>query len=122
MTMGNAVLWFEVAGGDHEAQASFYTEMFDWTAVDGGGEMPYSLMQTSEGINGGVGAAPPGSEGHVTFYVKVDDLGAALEKAKSLGGTPVTEPMDVPGGQIAHFADPEGHFVGLMTGDGSLPA
>ncbi len=118
--MGNPVLWFEVAGKDQPALKGFYTDMFEWQARDAEG-MPYSMMQTtSDGIGGGVGAAPPGSDGHVTFYVQVDDLAAALTKAESLGGKQLTEPMDVPGGQqIAHFADPEGHFVGLITGEAS---
>lgn len=117
--MGNPVLWFEVAGKDHQALKGFYTGLFDWSTTDAE-QMPYSMVQTTpDGIGGGVGAAPPGSEGHVTFYVQVDDLAAAMAKAESLGGHQVTEPMDVPGGQIAHFTDPEGHFVGLMTGDGS---
>jgi predicted enzyme related to lactoylglutathione lyase len=49
------------------------------------------------------------------FYVEVDDPAAALEKIKSLGGSTVNEPMEVPGGPtIAHFADPEGHVVGIV--------
>jgi predicted enzyme related to lactoylglutathione lyase len=69
------------------------------------------------GIPGGIGAAPDGGAGHVMFYVQVDDPVAALEKIKSLGGSTVSEPMDVPGGPtIAHFADPEGHVVGLVKG------
>jgi predicted enzyme related to lactoylglutathione lyase len=67
------------------------------------------------GIPGGIGAAPEGEPGHVMFYVQVDDPAAALEKIKSLGGTTVSEPMDVPDGPtIAHFADPEGHVIGLV--------
>ena len=29
------------------------------------------------------------------------------------------EPMDIPSGQIALFADPEGHVVGLMNMNGA---
>jgi hypothetical protein len=68
-------------------------------------------------IPGGIGASPDGGAGHVMFYVQVDDPAAALEKIKSLGGSTVSEPMDVLGGPtIAHFADPEGHVVGLVKG------
>ena len=66
-------------------------------------------------INGGVGAAPQGSDGHVTFYVEVDDPAAALEKHLAAGGRTIQEPMDVPNGPtIALFADPKGHVVGLV--------
>jgi hypothetical protein len=47
------------------------------------------------------------------FYIQVDDPAAALEKIKSLGGSTVSKPMEVPDGPtIAHFADPEGTSSG----------
>jgi predicted enzyme related to lactoylglutathione lyase len=116
--MSNPTIHFEVLGKDHEGLKSFYTELFGWKMSDvpsatGG---PYSIVEAeSGGIGGGIGQARNGIEGHVTFYVGVDDLEAALAKAESLGGTPLTEPMDIPDGQIAHFADPEGHVIGLSS-------
>jgi predicted enzyme related to lactoylglutathione lyase len=66
-------------------------------------------------INGGVGEAPDGGNGHVTFYIEVVDLAASLKRIESFGGNTVTPPMDIPGGpSIALFADPEGHVVGLV--------
>ncbi|WP_248783994.1 VOC family protein [Actinoalloteichus caeruleus] len=45
------------------------------------------------------------------------DVDSALARAERLGGTPVLEPVDVPGqGRIAAFSDPEGHVVGLSSG------
>ena len=56
-----------------------------------------------------------GSAGHLTFYVEVPDLEAALSKIEGLGGSTVMGPTDVPQGpSIALFADPEGHLVGLV--------
>jgi len=48
--------------------------------------------------------------------VGVDDVAGALEKAESLGGTKLVGPMEVPGGNIGLFTDPEGHVVGLWSG------
>ena len=116
--MGNPVIWFEVIGKDKEALKSFYTSLFDWKANDLP-EMPYTIIEAEDGgIGGGIGKARNGIEGHVTFYVGVDDLETALAKAESLGGTRMTEPMDIPDGQIAHFTDPEGHVIGIATGVG----
>ena len=113
--MGNPTMWFEVAGKDHGALKEFYGAMFEWEMTDMEG-MPYSTIANDEGIRGGIGGAPEGSEGHVTFYVQVDDLEAALGRAEGLGGKRVMGPTDIPGGgQIAMFADPEGHQIGLMT-------
>jgi predicted enzyme related to lactoylglutathione lyase len=80
-------------------------------------EGAYYMASTGQenAIAGGVGATPDGGQGHVTFYVEVDDPAAALEKISQLGGSTVQPPMDVPGGPtIALFADPEGHVVGLV--------
>jgi predicted enzyme related to lactoylglutathione lyase len=116
--MSNPTIHFEVLGKDQEGLKSFYTELFGWKTNDirGATEEPYSIVEAEDGgIGGGIGQARNGIEGHVTFYVGVDDLEAALAKAESLGGTRMTEPMDIPDGQIAHFTDPEGHLIGLAT-------
>ena len=114
--MGNPVVFFEVLGKDHAALNSFFSELFGWTASPVG-DSPYSVVDAGvEGsIQGGVGEAADGTE-HVTFYVAVDDLDAALQKAESLGGRKILEPTDFPGGKFAQFADPEGHTIGLWQG------
>ncbi len=114
--MGNPVVHFEVVGKDAKTLQSFYTDAFDWQmepAIPG-----YSMAYPGAegGINGGIGAVPPDcGEGHVTFYVAVPDLQAALSKIESLGGSRVMGPEDIPDGpSIATFTDPEGHLVGLI--------
>jgi predicted enzyme related to lactoylglutathione lyase len=117
--MGNPTMWFEVAAKDRESMKGFYSSLFDWKLTDMEA-MPYTGIETGDqGIPGGIGQAPEGNDGHVTFYVEVDDVGAALEKAGSLGATTVMEAMPIPSGEIALFADPEGHLVGLMNMSGA---
>jgi hypothetical protein len=111
-------MWFEVAGKDPQALKGFYSQLFDWQITDMEA-MPYSTIDAGdEGIPGGIGPAPNSDGGHVTFYVRVDDIEASLAKAESLGGKRVMGPMDIPSGQIALFTDPEGHAIGLMTQTG----
>lgn len=111
--MPNPVTHFEVLGKDAPALRHFYGQAFDWDmqdVMDG----DYYMVNPGSGVNGGVGSAR-GGEGHVTFYVEVEDPAAALGKIGSLGGRTIQEPMDVPGGPtIALFADPEGHVIGLV--------
>jgi predicted enzyme related to lactoylglutathione lyase len=111
--MPNPVTHFEVLGQDTAGLQRFYGEAFGWDlqdVMDGN----YYMVNTGGAIAGGVGSAM-GREGHVTFYVEVDDPAAALDKISQLGGKTVQEPMDVPGGPtIALFADPEGHVIGLV--------
>jgi hypothetical protein len=58
---------------------------------------------------------PEGYDGHITFYVEVPDVGAALAQAESLGGKRLMGPDEVPGGPVlGMFTDPEGHIVGVV--------
>jgi len=119
--MGNPVVWFEVMGKDGAKLRSFYGELFGWTYENVEG-MDYGMVQGASADNmpsipGGIGTAPEGAPNYQTFYVGVDDIPGALEKAKSLGGTTMVEPMDLPmGGKIAIFSDPEGNMIGLFKG------
>ena len=114
--MANPVTHFEVIGSDAEALRRFYGDAFGWQTEDVMGGAYYMVDRGSEkGIAGGIGTSANGDDGHVTFYIEVDDPAAALEKISELGGSTVQPPMDVPGGPtIALFADPEGHVVGLV--------
>jgi len=114
--MANPVTHFEVLGKDAGALQRFYGEAFGWEMQDVMSGGYYMVHPGADGgIDGGVGAAPEGSSGHVTFYVEVEDPAAALQKISELGGSTVQEPMDIPNGPtIALFSDPEGHIIGLV--------
>jgi uncharacterized protein len=122
--MGLPVVHFEVIGKDGEKLRGYYAELFDWN-IDASNPMNYGVIQREEnltdegiGIGGGVGVGPDGYDGHLTFYVQVPDVEAALAKAEELGGTRVMGPDEVPGGGmiLGMFNDPEGHMVGLIQG------
>jgi uncharacterized protein len=112
--VANPVIHFEVLGKDGTELQNFYRDLFDWK-IDASNPMKYGIVEAGEGgIGGGVASSPDGSTS-VTFYVQVDDLQAALEKAEKLGGKTAMPPMDVPGGpSIAQFDDPDGNRVGLV--------
>ena len=114
--MGKPVTHFEIHGKDGAALQKFYGELFDWH-VDSNNPMNYGMVDThggDRGINGGITSD---EQPFVTFYVEVDDLQAALDKAEQLGATTVMPPMDVPGGPtLAQFRDPEGNLIGLAKG------
>jgi uncharacterized protein len=121
--MGQPVLHFEVIGKDGETLRSYYSEMFGWEFGDPLGPTNYAVVQREgntapdgAGIGGGVGTAPEGYDGHVTFYVAVDDVEAALAKAESLGGSRMMGPDKIPEAniEIGLFTDPEGHVVGVV--------
>ena len=98
--MPEKVVHFEVIGSDAKKLQTFYGKLFDWK-TDANNPMNYGIIEAVEaGIRGGIGSGPEGAS-RVMFYVEVDDLQAALDKAESLGGTTVQGPMDVPGGAAA---------------------
>ncbi len=112
--MANQVVHFEIIGKDAPALRDFYQKAFQWQMQAIGGPGDYALVRNA-GIGGGIGSCPQGNEGHVTFYVSVDDIDAALRKVESLGATNLNGPWPIPtGGRIATFADPQGQMVGLV--------
>jgi uncharacterized protein len=119
--MGQPVVHFEVVGKDGEKLQKYYSELFGWD-IQGDNEMNYGMVaregnvgNDGVGIGGGIGQGPEGYDGHVTFYVAVADVEAALQKAESLGGQRIMGPeniMDMV--TLGQFKDPEGHMVGVV--------
>jgi uncharacterized protein len=119
--MGQPVVHFEVVGRDGDALKRYYSELFGWE-INSDNPMNYGMVAREgnvapdgTGIGGGIGTGPSGYEGHVTFYVAVDDIEAALQKAEQLGGNRIMGPekiMDMI--ELGHFKDPEGHLVGVV--------
>lgn len=113
--MHGKVVWFEVVGRDADKLQGFYGQMFGWKMEQAPSPEPYGMIACEHGgIPGGIGKAPVGP-GWSTFYVEVDDLLAAVERAESLGATVTQPPTKLPSGpHLAVLTDPEGHVVGLI--------
>ena len=119
--MGRPVVHFEVIGKDGAGLRSFYSQLFDWD-LKPNEDMAYAMVAREGnlspqgiGIGGGVGQGSEDYPGHVTFYVEVPDVEAALAEAERLGGTRVMgpdEPME--GLVVGLFNDPEGHTIGVV--------
>src|SRR5690625_4011809 len=135
MGMGHPVVHFEIEGLDAPKLQRFYGELFQW-AIDVVPNSParYGVVEREAnaagvGIGGAVSSVPAqpsstwrgparddGYTGHVTVYVEVPDVEAALSHAESLGGTRMQGPDPLwPGVETGKFADPEGHLIGVIT-------
>jgi len=121
--MGQPVVHFEVIGKDGEQLRTYYSQLFGWDFGETVGPTNYAVVPRDGntnadgvGVGGGVGTAPEGYDGHVTFYVEVPDVEAALAKAESLGGTRMMGPDKMPevNIEIGLFTDPEGHVIGVV--------
>ena len=115
--MANKVIWYEVIGKDGDKLKGFYSNLFGWKFRETPG-MNYGMTDPeSTGIGGGVGSVP-GGVAWAGFYVGVENVEEALQKAQQLGAKvlkPVTKLPDV---TFAIFADPEGNPVGLAQQSG----
>ncbi len=113
--------WHELATTDHESAFDFYTELFGWQkteAMDMGEMGIYQMYSCGASPLGGMFnkpaemPAPP----HWLHYIMVEDVNAAVEKVKQLGGQVLNGPMEVPGGDfIAQCMDPQGAAFALHS-------
>jgi uncharacterized protein len=113
--------WNELATSDPEAAKAFYGALFGWTKqgdMDMGPIGKYEFLMAS-GDRFGIGAVMPKlPEMPVSmwqFYFRVPDIDAAVATIKVNGGTPLMEPVEIPGGEYSvSAADPQGAVFGLV--------
>lgn len=92
--MGQPVVHFEVIGKDGAKLRSYYSELFGWE-MNADNPMNYGTVDREANLSS-------------------DGIGIGGE---SLGGSRMMGPVEVTDGvEIAQFADPEGHLVGLFKG------
>lgn len=116
--MSNRIAWLEVSSTDVSASAEFYRNLFDWPIVT---DVKSDYTKTSFGRGEtGIGfrhaAEMQGlTPGSVLVYVQVDDVDAAIARAKELGAPIYKDKTQVPsGGWMAIVGDPGGNRIGLM--------
>jgi len=108
--MGNPVVHFEIGCTDHVKTEKFFSELFGWNIGAG------STIDTGspQGIQGHITSLGHEPQHYTTFYVEVEDVQAALDKAGKLGGKTLVPPVKIPTGTFAWFADPDGNIIGLL--------
>jgi predicted enzyme related to lactoylglutathione lyase len=111
--------WFDITTTSMPLAKDFYGKLFDWqfTPLKGTNRAveivssgkPIGTIRVADG-------AISGFNGMV--YVQVDDMPAACDKAKALGGTiPEGFPFNLgdSGGAVAVVIDPAGHPIGMYS-------
>jgi len=111
--MGRPVVHFEIGCRDTAKTGDFYSKLFGWQITAAG---PASNIDTGSphGIPGHITALGHEPQHYTMFYVDVEDVQAALDKAIDLGGKTLVPPIKIPTGAFAWFADPDGNMIGLM--------
>ena len=111
--MAHPVVYFEIGCTDRTKTEHFFGELFGWKIQENG---PASTIDTGgeKGIPGHIVSLGHEPQHYTMFYVEVDDVQAALDKAISLGGKLVVPPIKIPTGVFAWFSDPDGNTIGLL--------
>ena len=109
--MANPFVHVELNTTDVAKAKNFYGKLFGWKLEDvemeGGA---YTMIKVGEGTGGGIIKHPvPGAPSAWLAYVLVDDIGAATQKAKSLGAKVMKDVTEVKGaGSFSVIVDPTG--------------
>ena len=112
--------WCELMTTDYEAAFTFYSELFGWQkgeTIEMGGGMMYQIFAPVDMPNGGIYNKPDEVPHPMwLYYARVEDIHAAVEKVKGLGGQVIAGPMEVPGGDmVAPCYDPQGAMFALHS-------
>jgi predicted enzyme related to lactoylglutathione lyase len=108
------VVHAEIRSSDPDATREFFGQLFGWTYPTAGGYPGYTFVDTGVPDALYTAISPLQGDGDlVTFFIGVDDMTGSIDRATSLGGKVVQEPVEVPGVRFALIADPLGHVIGL---------
>jgi predicted enzyme related to lactoylglutathione lyase len=113
--------WHELAATNHAEIFPFYAELFGWNAMetlDLGAMGTYQVFGRAGVPLGGMfnkGDAIPGPPFWL-YYIRVDDVAAAVGRVTELGGQVLNGPTEVPGGDmVAQCLDPQGAAFALHS-------
>lgn len=128
--MTSRFVWHDLNTKDLEGAIAFYTQLFGWNTIawkpEGApAEMPpYTMIAVGDRAFGGIHVLPPDAPAppHWMGHVFVNDLDAAMERAKGLGAQFPMGAMDIPTvGRFAVMMDPQGCVASLFTSEGQAP-
>jgi predicted enzyme related to lactoylglutathione lyase len=115
--MANPFVHIELMTPDVEKAKAFYGKLLDWKLEDMpvlGVDHAYTMIRVGEGTGGGIMKNPmPGGGSVWVPYVNVNDIRAATDKAKSLGGKVHKDAVDIDFGIFSIVEDPGGSMIGL---------
>ncbi|MEM9330083.1 MAG: VOC family protein [Pseudomonadota bacterium] len=114
--------WNELGTTDVETAKKIYAEAAGWTfnSMDMDDGTTYWVAMDGETPICGLFTMPPEMAAdvpeHWIAYISIDDVDAAVDKAKAHGMTLMRDIFDVDGvGRIAMLKQPDGAMIGWMT-------
>ena len=114
--------WYELITTDMTAAGAFYAGVVGWGVQDESRpELPYKVFCSGTTAVAGLMNLPEeatrmGATPRWMGYVSVDDVGAAADRLRRLGGKVYVPPTDTNIGRIAVVADPQSASLALVEG------
>ena len=113
--------WYELLTTDVAAARAFYGHVVEWQAKDAAASFPYIVFCAGKAEIGGLMALPPdagrmGATPRWVGYVAVDDIDAAVEQLRRLGGSVFVPPTGSNIGRVSIVADPQTANFGMVSG------
>jgi uncharacterized protein len=113
-----ALVWNELQSPDLDASASFYGALFEWDIEQAEGmEDRYLTIKNGAANNGGMRELTPPSPPSWLVYFGVQDVEQALARLEELGGSKLSDVIDIGIAKLAVVADPQGAVFALYAGD-----
>lgn len=109
--MTNPVNYFEIGSPDPDASKAFYGGLFGWNVCEPSMPARYSMIDENRG--GLWDTSEMGAGNWAIFYVQVEDVQGAIDRAQQLGATVVVPLIDNGDIEFAHLADPLGNRFGI---------
>ena len=120
----NSLCWAELLSDDPDKATKFFKDVLgvESGSMPGPGGNPYILLKAAGKEVAGIFKKPSEMPAEVPSfwlnYFAVADCDAMVEKAKSLGGMALAEPMEpMPGLRLAVLMDPQGASFGMINVD-----
>jgi uncharacterized protein len=119
---GHGFVWYELLTTDLAAAKLFYRDVVGWDAQDASTpNMAYSLLMSAGAPVAGLMELPEegrrlGATPRWVGYVAVDDVDAAAERLRRLGGAVFVPPTDSNIGRVSIVADPQAATLALVGG------
>jgi hypothetical protein len=108
-------VWFDLLSIDAPQAAEFYQELFGWPVAPDGTGSGYESWVT-DGTDPWAGIKGSDEKpGAWVPYVQVDDLDAASDRVRELGGAILSEAIPGPAGSSVVIADPSGARLALFV-------
>jgi uncharacterized protein len=114
--------WYELITTDMAAAKAFYTKVVGWGAQDASTpDLAYTMFTAGKTSVGGLMDLPQearkmGATPRWMGYVDVNDVDAAADRIKRLGGAVYVPPTNSNIGRISVVADPQTATLALVTG------